>query len=87
MELLLNALSVIVRKTLAPYSVGSTRIELWLTAKEKEKMQTNQKKKISSYDHPQEWRDSCNTPDPMDPYWEKLRVDGQFSRWQKPATD
>ncbi len=35
-------------------------------------------------------RERCNSSDPfdsMDSYWEKLRVDGQFSRWQKPATD
>jgi hypothetical protein len=25
--------------------------------------------------------------DPMAVYWEKLRMDGQFGRWQKPATD
>lgn len=25
--------------------------------------------------------------DPMAAYWEKLRMDGQFGRWQKPATD
>lgn len=50
-------------------------------------MYTDQTEEASTH-HSSEQR--CNSGDPfdsMDAYWEKLRVDGQFSRWQKPATD
>lgn len=41
-----------------------------------------------SNNHQDNWRSShCDEIDSMAIYWEKLRVDGQFSRWQKPATD
>jgi len=50
-------------------------------------MQENKKKEVCN-DYSQGKRGSCgDPPDPMDSYWEQLRVDGQFSRWQKPATD
>ena len=50
-------------------------------------MQKDQTKETSTHDCSKERSDSCHAPDPMDPYWEKLRLDCQFSRWQKPATD
>jgi len=50
-------------------------------------MQEDQAEEVSSHCCSKQWSDSCNPPDPLDSYWEKLRMDGQFSRWQKPATD
>jgi hypothetical protein len=50
-------------------------------------MQKNQKKEVSNNTASKEPGDSGDPLDSMDSYWEKLRVDGQFGRGQKPATD
>lgn len=50
-------------------------------------MYTDQAKKTCAHHSSKERGNSSDPLDPMDAYWEKLRMDGQFSRWQKPATD
>ena len=50
-------------------------------------MQENQKKKAGNNTASKEPSDSRDAFDSMDSYWEKLRMDGQFGRGQKPATD
>lgn len=50
-------------------------------------MQKDQAKKDSNHHCQRERCDGGDPLDSMDAYWEKLRVDGQFGRWQKPATD
>lgn len=50
-------------------------------------MHKDQAEKTGAHYCSKERGNSGDAPDPLDPYWEKLRMDGQFSRWQKPATD
>jgi len=80
-------LSVTVRTILVQSSVGFTRVKFSSLTKEKE-MQKSKTPEVDEQLSDQGPQSNCGDQvDSMDLYWEKLRMDRQFSRWQKPATD
>lgn len=70
-----------------PYSVGSTTTKFSISVK-KEKMSKDKTSQVSCHLKKEESKNNnSHSADPMDVYWEKLRMDCQFRSGQKPATD